>query len=246
MLISIITVSYNSESTIRRTIESVFNQNYDKLEYIIVDGGSNDNTLNIIKEYSSGIAKIISEKDNGIYDAINKGIVLAKGDVIGILNSDDVFYNNNVIFNIAATFKHNEYLDSVIGDIIFINKKGKTHRYYSSRNWTPNKFEWGLMPPHPSFYCRKSIFNKFGLYRLDLKIAADFELMMRYLLLNKISYKYLPEIFVKMNLGGASTKDLKGKFLINREVLYSCKINNIKTNIFKIYTKYIIKLFDYF
>ncbi len=245
MKISIITVCYNSEKTIRRTINSVIKQDYCNIEYIIIDGYSNDNTLNIINEYKENISKIVSEKDHGIYDAINKGIELATGEIVGILNSDDSFYNNHVVSKIADGFEINNNLESVIGDIVFINNSGSIHRRYKSTNWKPNKFAWGMMPPHPTFYCKKLIYKKFGFYRTDFKIAADYELMMRFLLVNKVSYQYLPMIFVKMTLGGASTKNIKSKIKINKEVFYACKINKIKTNIFKIYTKYFIKMFEF-
>jgi glycosyltransferase involved in cell wall biosynthesis len=243
--ISIVTVCYNSEKTITNTIESVIKQDYKNIEYILIDGCSIDSTLNIIKKYSDRISKVISEKDNGIYDAINKGIKLATGDIVGILNSDDVFYDNQVVSRIANAFDSNINLDSVIGDIIFVNKNDKVHRHYNAKNWTPENFEWGMMPPHPTFYCKKNLFDKLGYYLNDFKIAADYELMMRFLLVNNITYQYLPYKFVKMSLGGASTKNLKSKIQINKEVLYACRINNVKTNFFKIYSKYFKKILEY-
>ena len=246
MKISIITVCYNSEKTIRKTIDSVIHQDYNNIEYIIIDGLSNDNTLNIINEYSHKISKIISEKDNGIYDAINKGISMSTGDVVGILNSDDIFYDNNTISCIAQKFNNNIDLESIIGDIVFVKPNGKVHRHYSAFNWTPKKFARGLMPPHPTFYCKRSFFEKLGSYRNDFKIAADYELLIRFLLVNKISYEYIPKILVKMNLGGVSTKNLSSNLRINKEVLRACKLNNIDTNIFKLYTKYFFKLKELF
>jgi glycosyltransferase involved in cell wall biosynthesis len=243
--ITIITVCYNSEKTIKETIESVLKQDYNYIEYIVIDGGSIDNTLGIINLYQNKIHKIISEPDNGIYDAINKGVELATGDIVGIINSDDVFYNNQVISRIANCFELNKNLDSVIGDIVFLNSKGKVHRQYKSTNWNPKKFRWGMMPPHPTFYCKKSIFVKLGYYRNDLKIAADYELMMRFLLVNNISFKYISMFFVKMSLGGTSTKNLRSKLLINKEVLNACRINNVNTNILKIYTKYLLKIIEF-
>jgi glycosyltransferase involved in cell wall biosynthesis len=240
--ISLITVCYNSEKTIKKTIESVLNQNYANIEYIIIDGGSKDGTLNIINEFSIGIDKLISESDKGIYDAINKGILLATGEIVGILNSDDIFYDQNTLSDIVAQFNSNRDLDAVIGDIIFLNDEGKTHRYYSSKNWTPSNFAWGIMPPHPTFYCKRQNFFKFGLYRLDFKIAADYELLIRFLYVNKLNYKYISKILVKMSLGGISTKNILSNFQINREVLRACEINNINTNVFKLYTKYIFKI----
>ena len=245
MKITIITVSYNSEKSISKTIESVLNQNYNNIEYIIIDGGSYDNTLNIIKQYHNKINKIVSEPDYGIYDAINKGILLSSGEIIGILNSDDAFSSNDIISRIANTFEINKDIDSVIGDIRFINKNGTTHRNYSAKNWSPLKFAWGLMPPHPTFYCKKKYYNKLGLYRNDFKIAADYELMMRFLLTHNISFKYIPKIFVNMSLGGISTKNIFSNLKINKEVLYACHLNGVKTNILKIYTKYFFKILEY-
>jgi glycosyltransferase involved in cell wall biosynthesis len=245
MKISIITASFNSSKTIKKTLESVKNQTYTNIEHIIIDGLSIDNTISIVNTFSH-VSKVVVEKDNGIYDAINKGIQLATGDIVGILNSDDVFYDNHVISNISKAFKQNNNLDSIIGDIVFINNKKQVHRKYSASTWSPMKFAWGMMPPHPTFYCKKSIFDKFGFYRNDFKIAADYELMMRFLLVKKVTYKYLPMIFVKMSLGGASTKNLKSKFLINKEVIYACKLNNIRTNVFKIFTKYFFKIIEFF
>lgn len=243
--ISLITVCYNSENSIRKTIESVLSQNYQNIEYIIIDGASKDNTLKIIGEYHNQIAKFISEKDNGIYDAINKGISMASGEIVGILNSDDVFYDNNVISLIADKFKSDKNLESIIGDIVFVNQFGKVHRHYSSLNWTPNKFSRGLMPPHPTFYCKRTLFDKFGLYRTDFKIAADYELLARFLYVNKINFEYVPRIMVTMSLGGVSTKSFRSNLRINKEVLRACKLNNIKTNLFKLYTKYFYKIKEF-
>ena len=246
MKISIITVCYNSEKTIRKTIESVLNQNHIDIEYIIIDGGSIDNTLNIVYQYQKYINKIISEPDNGLYDAINKGILLATGEIVGLLNSDDVFINNDVVSDIVENFELNDNVDSIIGDVSFINNKGKKHRKYSARGWNPLKFSWGIMPPHPTFYCKRKYFFQFGLYRTDFKIAADYELMIRFLLVNKITYKYIPKVLVIMNLGGVSTKNLFSKIKINQEVLFACRLNKVKTNYFKIYTKYLFKIIEYF
>jgi len=245
MLISIITVVFNNSNTILNSILSVKSQTYSNIEHIIIDGGSTDGTLDILNENINLFNILITEKDNGLYDAINKGILLANGEIVGILNSDDVFYDNNTITDIASIFNKNSNLDSVIGDIIFLNHKGKPHRHYSSKNWTPKKFAYGLMPPHPTFYCKRQIFMKYGLYRLDYKIAADYELLIRFLYVNKITYAYIPKILVIMSLGGISTKNIISKLQINKEVLSACKINNINTNIFKLFTKYIFKLKEF-
>lgn len=242
--ISIITPTYNSDKTLQDTLNSVLNQSYNNIEHIIVDGCSKDNTIKILKRYDNDKSKILIEADSGLYDAINKGIKLATGDIVGVLNSDDVFNDYEVISNIAQAFKLEKNLDSIIGDIVFINRNSKIHRKYSSLNWNPKKFAWGMMPPHPSFYCKKHLFEKLGFYRNDFIIAADYELMMRFLLVNNITYKYLPMVFVKMSLGGTSTKNLSSKIIINKEVLYACKLNGINTNIFKLFIKYIFKFFE--
>lgn len=243
--ISIITVCYNSDKTIRRTIESVISQDYKNIEYIIIDGGSSDSTCSIIHEYNYRNFKVISEKDNGIYDAINKGILLSTGDVVGILNSDDVFNDEKVVSSIATKFNLDDNLESVIGDIVFLNSQAKVVRKYSAKSWSPNKFAWGIMPPHPTFYCRRVLFLKFGLYRTDLKIASDYELLIRFLLVGESRFEYIPKVLVKMSLGGISTRNLMSNLTINREVMIACKLNNVKTNLVKLYSKYIFKILEF-
>ena len=242
MKISLITVCFNSSKTIEKTIESVLLQQKCNLEYIVIDGASQDNTLEIIQKYSNQIDVIISEKDNGIYDAINKGINLATGDYIGILNSDDIFTNQFVLSNILKEFTANNNLDCLIGDICFVNDNNKIIRYYTSKSWIPGKLKLGLMPPHPSFYCKRSLFQTLGNYRIDFKIAADYELFVRYFLINKISYKYLPSNFVTMKIGGVSTKSLGSNLLINKEVLKALKINKIQSSYFLIIFKFFLPL----
>jgi len=243
--ISIITVCYNAEKTIEETILSVLEQNMDNFEYIIIDGQSTDNTMSIIKKYSKNIDLIVSEKDNGIYDAINKGIKKSNGDIIGILNADDIFYSKNVLSDILYKFIINPKLDSIIADVKFVNSKGQLHRTYSAINWTPKKLQWGMMPPHPTFYCKRELFDKFGYYRNDFKIAADYELLIRFYFVNKISFEYIPATLVQMRLGGISTANFFSNIKINKEVLYACRLNNLNSNLFKIYTKYLFKIFEY-
>ena len=245
MKISIITVVYNNALTITDAINSVLSQSYSDIEYIIIDGSSTDGTLSIIKEYGFRINKIISEKDNSLYDAMNKGIIVATGEIIGILNSDDYFYDNDIISKVALQFKNYE-IDAVIGDIIFVNKDGsKNIRKYSSKNWDPSKFAKGIMPPHPSFFVKRKLFFTLGFYRLDFLIASDFELMVRFLLKNEIKWKYLNQIITKMLVGGVSNYSLKNRLLINKEIVKACHLNGIKTNLFIIAFRYLHKLFEY-
>ncbi|MEO6850812.1 MAG: glycosyltransferase family 2 protein [Mucilaginibacter sp.] len=246
MKVSIITVVYNNEALIRQCIESVLAQDYKDIEYIVVDGASTDGTLAIINEYRQQISTLISEKDNGLYDAMNKGIIAATGDVVGILNSDDFFYDNDVLSKISLAFS-DPLIDATISDIVFLKKNStdKVARKYSSENWNPAKFAWGYMPPHPSFFVKRSLLNKFGLYKTDYKIAADYELLIRYFLVNKINWKYLPMITTKMSLGGASTKGFKSLLIINKEIAKACKENNVFSNYAMIYSKYLFKPFEF-
>ena len=176
---------------------------------------------------------------------MNKGIKNSTGDIIGILNADDEFFDNSTIEKISNSFSLDPKLDSIIGDIIFQNYSNKTIRYYSSKNWSVNKFSWGFMPPHPSFYCKRELFDKYGMYLTDFKIAADFELLIRFLKIHKVSFKYLPLIMVKMKLGGASTSGFASLLTINKEIYRACNLNGIKTNYIKLYSKYFLKIFEY-
>jgi len=243
--ISIITVCYNAQDTIESTIKSVLLQDYNNIEYIIIDGSSTDNTMSIISKYQNDIDIIITEKDNGIYDAINKGISFSTGEIIGLLNADDELFDNDVINKVANIFINSPNIDSIIGDIVFIGNSQQTIRKYSSRNWSVNLFSWGFMPPHPSFYCKRSIYKKFGGYDINYKIASDFELLLRFLKIQKINYQYLPSILVKMKTGGVSTRGLKSLYVINKEIREACFSNGIKTNYLKLYSKYFIKIFEF-
>ena len=246
--ISIITATWNVESTLADTLESVKNQKYPGIEYIVVDGGSTDGTLDLLNLYGDTINRIISESDMGIYDAINKGIQVATGDVIGFLHADDILADNTIIEKIASEFCLAENLDSVIGDIVFVKQFDPTSvvRKYSSKKWRPSKFAWGFMPPHPSFFCRKKVYSQHGLYKLNYKIAADYELMIRFLLINNISYKYLPLVTTKMRLGGVSTRGIKSLLILNEEIKRALLENELYTNYFMIYSKYVFKIFEFF
>lgn len=243
MKITVITVTYNSKNTIEETIKSVISQNYQDIEYIIIDGLSTDGTIKLINKYKNSISKFISEPDNGMYDAINKGIKLSTGEVIGILNSDDVFANSNILNLVVDSFNNNK-VDSIIGDVAFVKNK-KIKRKISSLNWSPKKFVKGYAPPHPSFYCKKDIFIKNGYYRTDFEICADYELLIRFLKIQNISYYYLDTIMVLMSLGGKSTSGVASTIKINKEIVKACKINGLKTNYLKLYIRYFKKIFEF-
>lgn len=241
--ISVITVCYNAAATIEQTIQSVLHQDYSNFEYLVIDGGSVDESTAIIDRYADRIDYSISEKDKGMYDAINKGIKASSGDIIGILNADDCFASASILTTIARTFKESQ-ADAVFGDICFIDKKGKTIRYASSKSWSPSWFAWGYMPPHPSFYCKRTCFHEFGYYRTDFDIAADFELLLRFLKIHKLTYKRLPLLMVKMKLGGKSTKSWRSTLVINQEIMRACRINNVKTNYPLLYSRYLNKVWE--
>ncbi|MCB0700339.1 MAG: glycosyltransferase [Chitinophagales bacterium] len=246
MKVSIITVVYNCADTIEGCIKSVLAQDYNDIEYIIVDGGSKDGTVDVVKKYEDKLGKFVSEKDKGIYDAMNKGIKMATGDVIGILNADDFFFSNDTISKIATVFKDDETLDATIADIVFVNDDNtRILRHYQAKKWRPAKFAWGFMPPHPSFFCKKHLFEKLGYYKIDYKIAADYELLIRYLLVNKINYKYLPIKTTRMRMGGVSTRNLNSILTLNKEIKRACRENDLPTNYLKIYTKYVFKPFEF-
>ena len=244
--ISIITVAFNSHKTISDTIDSILKQSYSNIEYIIVDGGSTDGTSEIIRSYGSRISTFISEPDKGLYDAINKGIRLATGDVVGLLNSDDYFYNANVIKDVAKSFEEND-IDAVFGDVIFVDNKNlsKVTRFYSSKYFRLWKFRFGFMPAHPTFYAKRELFEQIGYYKSDYKIATDFELLVRFLFINHINYKYIQMPFVSMRRRGVSNRSILSNITLNKEILRACKENGIKTNYFNIYSKYFTKIFEF-
>ena len=242
MKVSIITVVYNGAKYIRDTINSVVSQKYTNIEYIVIDGGSTDGTVDIIKEYQDEVSIFLSESDNGIYDAMNKGIALTNGDVIGILNSDDFYVNEFVIEKIVKAFKEKK-VDSVFSDLVYVkpDNLNKIIRYYDSSEFNPLRFAYGWMPAHPTFFVKKDVYNKYGVFRTDLKIAADFDLMVRFLYTHNLTYYYMKETLIKMRIGGVSTS-LSSIWINNIEALSVCKDNGIKTNIFKILSRYPVKI----
>lgn len=249
MKISIITVTYNSSQTLRDTLISVLKQDYDNYEYILIDGGSTDSTVNIIKEYEprfSGRMRWISEQDRGMYDGMNKGIKMATGDVVGIINSDDFYHRNDIFKIISDAFTQNPGIQAIYGDVRFVNPENldKTVRYYSSARFRPSKFRWGWMPAHPSFFTYKSNFERFGYYKIDYHIAADYELLIRFLYSHKLPSKYIPIDFMKMRTGGRSTNGFKSNIYLNKEIVRACQENGIYTNMAMLFMKYFVKVFE--
>lgn len=242
MKVSIITITYNSEKSIADAINSVLTQTYPDIEYIIVDGQSKDNTMEIVKSYGKRITKYISEPDKGIYDALNKGIRLAEGDIIGFLHSDDLFAGSDVIEDVVALFKQKQS-DSIYGDLQYVYKTD-TSRVF--RNWkagvfSMKKLRMGWMPPHPTFYIKRQVYEQFGLFDISFKISADYESMLRFLGKQKISTAYLPRVMVKMRVGGASNRSLKNIIQKSREDLRAMKVNNFG-NLFTLAGKNLGKL----
>ena len=244
MKVSIITVTYNSAQTIRDTIKSIEFQTYSNIEHIIVDGASTDSTLKIVKSYPE--IKLLSEPDNGIYDAMNKGLRMATGDVVGILNSDDFYPNSNIIQMIVDTFQSKK-VDSIFGDVKFVSPTNldKVTRYYSSSKWTPEKFEYGYMPAHPSFFVKRIFYDQFGLFKMDYQIASDYELLIRFLYVHRISYKYIDKALVTMRTGGVSNRNLGSIYTLNKEIIRACKENGINTNFPKLSLKIFNKLSEF-
>lgn len=246
MKISVITAVFNRQQTIGRAIQSVQEQSYDDIEHVIIDGASTDGTLKVIEKNRAENSMIISEADNGIYDAINKGIRLSSGDVIGLMHSDDVYVSESVLSKVAKVFS-DPLVDAVYGDVVFFreNEPEKHVRRYSSKRFSPAMLAWGLMPAHTSLFIRKRVFDRFGLYKTDYKIAADFEFVARIFSNGKLNAVYLPEVLVRMAIGGVSTGGLKNTLRLNQEVLRACRENKIRTNMLKILSKYPWKIMEY-
>lgn len=233
---------YNSEKTIEDTLKSVQSQSYHNIEYIVVDGGSTDETNSIVSKYRNLVSIHISESDEGLYDAMNKGVEIASGDVIGILNSDDVLFDNFVIEKIAAGFEHNK-VDAIYSDLVYVSKYNLNQptRLYSSKVFSMRMIKFGIMLPHPTFYVKKECYEKFGLYKNDYRVAADFELLTRFIS-QGIKVHRLPLISVKMREGGVSSSGLLWRIHQNFEIVRACRENGIYTNIVLVALKLPYKL----
>jgi len=241
--VSIITVAFNSAKTIEGTIQSVLSQDYPDIEYIVVDGGSTDGTVPIIERYQNRITKWISEKDRGMYDAMNKGIAMATGDVIGILNSDDIYMNTHVISDLMALMQAKK-AQVVFADLILVdqNDDNKILRYYDSSHFHPNKFQHGWMPAHPTVFVKRELYDVVGPFSTTYQIAADYEMLIRILAIQRARYAYLPKPVVRMRSGGASTAGLSRNWILNKEIVRACRENGIYSNMAMLLLKIPAKL----
>jgi len=245
--ISIITVCYNNASTIETTLRSVVLQDYKNIEYILVDGASTDNTLHIIDQYKEHIANVISEKDNGIYFAINKGIALATGDIIAILHADDFYADNTVISKVVKVFETAQS-ETVYGDLQYVDRYETTKiiRNWKAGAYLRDQFLKGWMPPHPSFFVRRDCYTRFGRFNTTLKSSADYELMLRLLYKHNCTTSYIPEILVKMRAGGQSNSSLKNRIHANREDKKAWELNGLNPHFLTFIRKPLSKLKQFF
>lgn len=244
MKISVITVAFNAENTIGDTIQSVARQAWDEVEHIVIDGASTDGTLRVIQGNKDKIAKWISEKDHGLYDAMNKGIRLATGDVIGFLNADDIYATEHVLSRVGSVVKQG--VDGCYADVDFVRDDLRTVvRRYRSERFNVGRLAYGWMPAHPSLFLRRELFERFGVFKTDYRIAADFELVVRFFHRFKINAVYVPEVWVKMRLGGISNRSLMSNYILSREIVRACRENDVRTNMLKVSLKYPLKIMEY-
>ena len=242
MKISIITVTYNCVSVLTDCLNSVASQSHNNIEHIVIDGASTDGTLSLLNSKKDQLATLVSELDEGIYDAMNKGIKIAKGDIIGFLNSDDFYASNEIVSKVAKVFKDKPYVDACYADLIYTDQidTKKNIRYWKSGKFIPGSFSKGWCPPHPTFFNRSSVYKRFGSFNLNYHIASDVELMMRFLEVNKINVNYIPEIWVKMRMGGLSNKSLNNIKKLNKEILSALNSHDLPKNPFIFFSHKII------
>lgn len=231
MLVSIITVTLNARLTIEDTITKVLAQTYKNVEYIVVDGGSTDGTMGIVNKYKDRISKIVSEPDKGLYDGMNKGIKLATGDIIGILNSDDIYANNFVIENVVNKMNESES-DLCYSDLVYVDKDNtdKNIRYWKSGTYNEESFKNGWIPPHPTVFIKRWVYEKYGVFDLSLAVVADHEILCRFMYKYKVKSCYIPEVLIKMRLGGASNKGIINYIKQNLAIVKTLRKNKIKVS----------------
>lgn len=247
MKISIITASYNSAENIAFALKSVAMQQYPDIEHIIIDGNSSDETVTIVADFPH-VSKLVSEPDLGIYDAMNKGISLATGDVVGILNSDDYYVADDIIGKVAQIFKDNPAIDCLYADLDYVSKTNtsRTVRKWKSGYYNERSFYMGWMPPHPTFFVRRALYERYGNFNLTLKTAADYELMLRFLLRYKASCYYLPQTIIQMRTGGASNLNLRARILANRQDKKAWALNGLKPRFYTLWLKPVRKVLQFF
>jgi glycosyltransferase involved in cell wall biosynthesis len=243
--ISLVTVVYNAQDTIAQCIQSVISQKHPDIEHIVIDGGSTDNTVSIIKKHIKHINFFVSEPDQGIYDAINKGIRIATGQIVGTLNADDRLADDQVLSAVAQIFTQQD-IEAVYGNLNYVNLNGKTTRKWNSKQCVINSFNRGFMPPHPTFYCRRDLFEKLGFYSLDYGSAADYELMLRFMYLHKIKYFHINKIMVAMLGGGVSNRSFKSRLKAWSFDLKAMRKNNIMFPVLALLLKPLRKIYQYF
>ncbi len=245
--ISVITVCFNSQATIERAIESVVAQQWPAVEHIVIDGGSTDGTLAILERFKPHLAALVSEPDKGIYDAMNKGLARATGEVVCFLNADDQYADANVLAEVAQQM-HTHQLDALVADVGFFkaDHPARMIRRYRSDRFSPQKLAWGWMPAHPGFFLKREVAQRVGLFKTDYRIAGDYEFVVRAFYGHHLIYRHLPRVLVHMQAGGASNNGWRAKVLLNQEVLRACRENGVPTNIVKILSKYPAKLLEMF
>lgn len=243
--ISIITVCYNSASTLEKTLQSVVNQDWPQIEHIVIDGASKDRTMHILARFQSHLVHVTSEPDNGIYDAMNKGLAKVTGDIVCFLNADDQYASPNVLSRIVQVMV-DQRLDVLMGDVAYFHagSPGTVVRRYRSKGFHPDRLAWGWMPAHPALFLRRAVVERVGRFKTDYKIAGDYEFVVRAFTGATLRYRHLPEVLVNMQTRGVSTGGLRAKILLNREVLRACRENGVRTNMLKILSKYPMKLLE--
>lgn len=244
-LVSVITVCFNSAATLERALTSVADQSWHNVEHIIIDGGSKDGTAEILARFRQTLAKVVSEPDHGIYDAMNKGLGLATGEIICFLNADDQYASPDVLSRVVLKMEECR-LDALMGDVGFFRagNPGKLVRRYRSDRFHPERLAWGWMPAHPALFLRREVVERVGRFKTDYRIAGDFEFIVRAFADKNIRYQHIPEVLVKMQIGGISTAGFRAKVLLNKEVLRACRENAVSTNMLKILSKYPAKLLE--
>lgn len=244
-VVSVVTVCFNSAATLAATLQSVVEQTLKDIEHIVIDGGSDDGTLQVTERFRAGLAHVVSEPDHGIYDAMNKGLALARGNIVCFLNADDVYAHDAVLADVAEAMNQHR-LDALFGDVVFFRnaEPDRVVRRYRSRHFRPSTIGWGWMPAHPALFLRREVFERMGHFRTDYRIAGDFEFVARVFSKNDLNYRYHPQVLVRMRMGGISTAGWRSRVLLNREVLRACRENGIRTNMLKILAKYPAKFFE--